>query len=336
MVQRYNSLSLSLQKNRLLKRFVFFLFVSLTFTSFSQKFPNLISPSKVTTIGYWNKNQTASYTVSQTSSSFKGKSDKASKSSTSTYEIRLKVVDSTEFTYVFEMVYSKSKMEDAEIPIAKELASLQDGMKIRYQTNELGQFDTILNLPELKTELFDKLQKSKSMIADGKIDEEMQSMYSMLIDNLIKNLEKLESVEAIFAEDIYSLHGLYGIQLELSKPLPVEMQYSTLGNIEMSGTGTITLSSINKTGDQCLINETDKPNKEELKEYLQTLALLFMIDEGKKMSMEELQISMNTKKKITMELSTGWMNKIVTTSTVKLTNKKGDRRKVTVSEYKRK
>ena len=60
-----------------------------------------------------------------------------------------------------------------------------------------------------------------------------------------------------------------------------------------------------------------------------------MMDTRKKISMEELAISLNTKKKMKMELSTGWLTKVVNTSTVKLSNKKGDQKKVAVTEYKK-
>jgi len=145
----------------------------------------------------------------------------------------------------------------------------------------------------------------------------------------------LDNIEALFLSDIITIHGFYGIEMQQGKPIDVELEYPTIGDIVLTGTGTLTLNTINKSKDECIFSTTEKPNRDELNQYLSSLALLFMMDSGKKISMEELSITMNTRKKMKMELSSGWMNSVEQTTITKLTNKKGDQKKVSTQLYTR-
>lgn len=298
----------------------------------AQDLPNLVSPTKVTSIGYWNNGQSARYHVKQQESSFKGKSEKPFKDTQSEYDIKLKVIDSTATSYDFEMYYTSYTPDEDADEFVKRIAELAFDIPIIYRTNELGQFDTILNLEELQKDLLEKLEESKSIFADSK-EVEATEIYIKIMDLMKLQFSDLENVEALFLSDIIMLHGYYGFEMQSGKPLDIELYYATIGDYVMTGTGKLTLSTINKGKDECIINATEKPNRDELKEYMESLALLFMLDSGKKFSMEELNITMNTKRKMKMELSTGWMNSVVNTSTTKLTNKKGEQRKVVVHEY---
>jgi len=148
----------------------------------AQEFPNLISPTKVTTIGYWNNGQSTDYHVKETQASYKGKSDKPFKSSSSEYDIELRVIDSTAESYVFEMEYTNYVPDPDAKQFIHKMAELQNDLPIRYRTNELGQFDTILNLEELQQQLIEKLD-----LCIGYIDQEedeLKEIYKMVITSM--------------------------------------------------------------------------------------------------------------------------------------------------------
>ncbi|HLP55221.1 MAG TPA: hypothetical protein VK151_09335 [Fluviicola sp.] len=300
---------------------------------YSQEYPNLVSPTKVTTIGYWYNGQSTDYHVKETHASYKGKSEKPFKSTTSEYDIQLKVTDSTATSYEFEMEYT-NYVPDAEAQqFIRKMAELQNNLPIRYRTNELGQFDTILNLEELQQQLIGKLELCVTYIEEE--EDEMKEIYKMVISNMSEQFKQLESIEALFLTDILMIHGFYGLEMQQGKPLDIELNYPTIGDIVLTGTGKVNLNAINKSKDECTFSTTEKPDRDELSQYMGSLALLFMMDSGKKISMEELSISMNTRKKMKMELSSGWMNSVEQTTTTKLTNKKGDQKKVTTQTYTR-
>ncbi|MDH4471413.1 MAG: hypothetical protein QE487_02335 [Fluviicola sp.] len=300
---------------------------------YTQEYPNLISPTKVTTIGYWNNGQSTDYHVKETQASYKGKSEKPFKSSSSEYDIELRVVDSTAESYVFEMKYTNYVPDPEAKQFIHKMAELQNDLLIRYQTNELGQFDTILNLVELQQQLIEKLE-----LCVGYIDEEedeMKEIYKMVITAMSEKFKQLNNIEALFLSDIITIHGFYGIEMQQGKPIDIELSYPTIGDIVLTGTGKVTLNTINKSKDECIFSTTEKPNRDELAQYVGSLALLFMMDSGKKISLEELSFTMNTRKKMKMELSSGWMNSVEQTTTTKLTNKKGDQKKISTQTYTR-
>src|SRR5687768_2802856 len=88
---------------------------------FAQDYPNLVSPTKVTTIGYWNNKQSAKYHVTEKSASYKGKSEKPHRESVSEYDIKLKVTDSTEHAYEFELVYTNYKPDEQVEAFVKQI-----------------------------------------------------------------------------------------------------------------------------------------------------------------------------------------------------------------------
>lgn len=196
----------------------------------------------------------------------------------------------------------------------------------------MGQFDTILNLEELQQDVIEKLNASKEILAEETDEKELIELYQLIMDNMVEKFKNLENIEALFLEDIYLIHGFYGFEMQVGKPIDIELDYATIGNFILTGTGTLTLNTISKPKDECIFSTSEKPNRDELAGYMESLALLFMLDSKKKFSLEELNITMNTKKKLKMELSTGWMNSVINTSTIKLTNKKGEQKKVNVME----
>jgi len=107
---------------------IVFLFPALL--SFSQDYPNLLFSSRITTVGYWHVGQMARYHVKESSASYKGKSDKPHNEQSNEYDIQLRVTNSTEHTYLFEMTYSNYKTDPNAKEIAKKLAELEDHMKI--------------------------------------------------------------------------------------------------------------------------------------------------------------------------------------------------------------
>jgi hypothetical protein len=305
------------------------------FNGIAQDYPNLVTPSKVTTIGYWNNGKSARYHVIEKAASYKGKSEKPFNEASSEYDIRLKVTDSTATSYDFEMIYTNYKPDPEAAAFIKKVGELAYNVPIRYRTDELGVFDTILNLEELQKDLVEKLELCRGYIAEEQ-EKETAEIFNMVFANMMEKFKDLENVEALYIRDILTLHGFYGFELQLGKPLDIELFYPTIGDVLLTGTGTITLNTINKTKDECIFSTTEKPNRDELKEYMGSLALMFMLESRKKISLEELNMTMSTKKKMKMELSTGWMNSVVLTSTVKLTNKKGDQKKVSTISFERK
>ncbi len=315
--------------------FAAFAILMLSSKLLAQEQPNLLSNSKVTTIGYWNIGDKSIYHVTESDTKYKANSDKIARQSKVEYDLELKVVDSTEHTYVFEARYLNQKHETNDQELEKILNSLQMESVIRYQTDEFGTFDTILNLTELKDELVQKLKESKTMVAESK-DPEMAKTYTTVIDLFIANFSTLEDVEAMYITDIITIHGIYGFELTLSKPIDLEMIFPTIGNLSLTGTGKLTLISINKAKNLAIMNLSSKPNKEELKEFMFSFITVFMMDKTKKINFKEANVNMSNKLKMTMSLSDGWMESVESSQTAIISDSKDKVKKMSSKLFTRK
>lgn len=311
--------------------FVFTAFLVVTLNA--QDYPNLLSNTKVTTIGYWKVGQKARYTVTSKDIAYKSNSDKIKKETESKYTIEIKVVDSTATSYDFELRYLDFEVKEDEDKFLSKLTNLQLESVIKYRTDELGIFDTILNLSELNEELIDKLNQSKTLVAEDAELKERSEFYNMIIDAFIQNFKALENVEAFYLIDILPIHGYYGIEMDLNKAMDLQLEFPTMADVVMTGQAKLTLNAINKPKDECSFFVSGKPNKEELKEYIAAFVMLFALDSGKKIEMQEANVNMNMKIKMKMELSTGWMTKVSESTTTTIKDEKRELKKVSTREF---
>lgn len=311
---------------------LYFLFTYFSLSAFSQELPNLLSPTKISTIAYFRNGDKVRYKITEESTKFKTNSDKILSTSTSTCFLDLAVVDSTEHSYVFEAKYVSQEYKSSDGELEKMLNQLQFESVIRYQTDEFGQFDTILNLEELKNQLIDKLEDAKEL-ASKEMEKEKAEVFSLIITAFIDRFEELEDVEALFLTDLIEIHSIYGWQMQIGKPQDVEVYYPTIGDLSLSGTGKINLVSITKPKDEARISISTKPNKDELMEYMSSFLLLFALDGTKRIKFSDAKVSMSTKTTYKMRLSDGWMQEIESKSQTSVSDEKHKAKRLVTKTY---
>ncbi len=316
-----------------MKNTVLILFFALfNFSLFCQEYPNLLSPTKISTFAYFKLGDKVRYKITEEATKFKTNSEKILSINSATYFLDLKVVDSTEHTFVFEAKYVAQENKSTDKELEKILSQLQFESVIRYQTDEYGLFDTILNLVELKAELIQKLEKSKELVSK-ELEANKSETYSLIITNFIKLFENLEDVEAFFLSDLIEIHAIYGLEIQVGKPIDIEVYYPTMGDLSLSGTGKINLSSINKPKDEAKISISTKPNKEELKEYMSTLLLMFTLDGTKRINFSDAKVSMSTKTTCKIRLSDGWIKEIESKSQANVSDAKHEAKRLVKKTY---
>lgn len=299
---------------------------------FSQEQPNLVSSTKVTTIGYWNIGDKVSYQVSQTDVTNKSGSTQPTKQKSNAYELEIKVIDSTEHSYVLEMKYLKSAVEGYDPQLQELMNSFQTGAPIRYQTDELGIFQKILNTVELQKDFKKKCEEFKKLLVANK-DEETAKPVIKILDDLLAEFSKPENIEVLYLGDIMAIHGNYGLELNLNKPADVDVEIPCLMDIVVKGSGKITLQTINKTKDLATISIRYKPNQDELKRYMKTFFELFVPAESKEFKVDDMKIDFEDTEKLQMHLSSGWMPSIQTSRTISVVFGEEKIKKVSTTDY---
>lgn len=292
---------------------------------------NLKSSNVITTLPYFEKGEARTYHVTETSETFKKSSTKPAESLTKGYDILIKVKDNTDTSYIMEMTYKNfknidiKKKKDEEAEFKKALKNITENLTVQYRTDENGTFDTILNLPELAEKIaktmeltIDKLITKMEITDQEKIDE-VKKTFGLIKEMFIKP----ENVEVLFLDDITIFHTMYGFELTLSKAQNLEIDFSLFNNKHINGVGTVNLTGINKAKDDCKFDLNEKPNTEELGNYLKDLIHYFVPEKDiKKGKTEDFKYNSTIKISYIMSLSTGWMDKISVVTKINTSNNK--------------
>lgn len=287
----------------------------------AQNYPNLINTKKVTTITYWDENDSQSYHFKTISEKFKNDKDKLESQVITDYDIDIKVVEAADSFYILELVYTNFEVrtDSKKHSIEDDFSSLQNGMKIRYRTNEIGQFDTILNLSELAKELEEQI----NLIVEKLYGEQTSEEFEEILNFLIKKFTTPENVEVLFLSDILTIHGYFGFEFTLDKQEEFEIVYPVFDEFELNGKGIVVLTSISKENDSFMINVNSAPSKGELEKYINQIFESFTFGlKGKQGELVDFKITSKSKARYSFELSSGWPKIITETITNTISTKK--------------
>lgn len=306
---------------------------------FSQniQFPNLKKSNLVTTIIYMNNGEKMKYHVTETNSNYKNGKEKPENSIKTEYDIELKITDSTEKTYSYELTYSGFKAENGETDLDNEIAKIMEGITIKFKTDEIGIFDTITNLGELSNTMVQSIDMISEKYMNLIKKEEAKKAMKNKLEFMKTIFTEPENLELAFQEDILSIFSLYGIEMTLNKPQEFEIEFPLLENFSLMGKAAITLKTIDKNNDQCIFESVERPDKGEINRFLSTFIGLFFpeIDEkDRKEKLPDIKFNGTTKVNYIMELSSGKMKSIKRNSTSKMNNGKKESKSVSVKEYK--
>ena len=306
---------------------ILFWFLSSQLFAQTTQFPNLIGNNKVTAIAYWELGDSRNYHVTITEESFKNDKKKPFKTSSLEYDVHLSVVEMEDSSYVLELVYENFVFPDQgknkEInEIENSFKELSEGLKIRYKTNELGEFDSIINLTELASQLDQQLTLLEETMVSKIEEENDKNSFEVFMKHYRSIILDPKNIEVLYAEEILKIHGYYGILMELSKPIDFVLEYPVFNSYLLNGKGTLTLNAINKDADQFVFSTNEQPDRAEMQSYLRTFFELLSAGlPESKLNFSEFSYSMKSKSKFTLELSSGWLIKVTrtSTSTTKLT-----------------
>lgn len=301
-------------------------------------FPNLIGSKTVTSVAYYNVGDSKTYHVTQSQEKFKNDAKKPGEFKSSEYDLNLKVVGSTDTTYTFVLTYHNLKIlkqsNKDKHKLDEACGRLSESLEIKYMTDEFGAFDSILNSLEL-AEVLDKAINAVQEEFEPKItDAKSKLEFSQRMAKFKAIISAPENISVLFIEDILNIHNLFGIEMTLGKPIEIDLIFPGLNGEQMNGTGIIQLKSIDKMKGEAKFSLVQKPNKDEVKEYIAFLAKLFFEEDGDvKNEASELKYSGSTKQEYQMSLQSGWMTKIKVSSNTKIVFKSKETRQVTKSEY---
>lgn len=283
-----------------------FLLILIVFVAVSevkaQDLPNYLSSKEVTTITYWEVGDQFKYKKTEEKDRYENGKQKATELISN--NITLTVKQQSDSSYLMELAYSNFQLEGEGLDLAGEII---DNLNIQYVTDETGMFDSITNAKELVTASIAQVEK---VIANSSLSKKEKKMRN----EILKSLFTENNIEALFVEDILLIHNYYGLSFVLNDPSAFETVYPTFGDIQLNGELVVTLKSIDKVNDKCILSGVQKPNAYELDGYMNVLAKEFGIDD----ELSDFSFSSKARDTYDMQLSTGTMNKVTYKQTTKV------------------
>ena len=213
--------------------------------------------STVQTIGYWDKKEKQTYTVSTDKFKLKG-TDTTSKENMK-YEVEITILDSTAKTYTIEWFYKNFSMETTN-ELMKKIMSIAQDMKVVIKTDDVGAFVEVVNWQEVR----DFIRK-----ATDKTRKEFKDIPKM--DAVIKQIEGTystkEAIESASISDIQQFYTFHGAKYKLGETLEGKIKVPNLyGSEPFDSDFTLYLDEINTDDNNYIMRATQSVNKEQLTE----------------------------------------------------------------------
>lgn len=172
-----------------------------------------VEDSSAQAVTYWNKGEVQTYIITNERMRFKGTD--TSELESGTYEVTLKVLDSTENSYTLQWV-SNVVGTRADDVLRQKLLEVSGNVRIVYKTDEMGAFMEVVNWEELR----DRIDKAIDVLAgmngdtkDNPIAEAVRKLYSTK-----------EAIESVAIKDILQFHLFFGVKYLLSNPVEMELK----------------------------------------------------------------------------------------------------------------
>jgi hypothetical protein len=188
---------MNLKRKEIYFAIFYFLFVFIPISVFSQ---TNAKDESVDIVGYWNLNEKLNYTIDNRR--YKITSNDSAKTEYYKYSVELFVKDSASKSYQFEWVYSRFET-NIENKVLQKLKQINEGLKVKVITTEIGQFVGIANYEEIK-------QKVKPLFSAIKAEFKDTPGASQLIKEHEAYYNSKDALENVAFKDIHQYYTFYG------------------------------------------------------------------------------------------------------------------------------
>jgi hypothetical protein len=299
----------------------FLLLLSIILTSLHVESQINYEDSTVQAITYWELNESHVYEITQSKN--KSKETVPTDEGAMRSEVRISVIDSTETSYTIEWRFLKHYIPNLDL--IPELKDLLDKKRYIYRTNELGEFEELLNWEEVRDNTLATAKVALNSVA--KSNNALNDSLSRLVNTFTESLMTKEYVEQKVIEPINMFHSFFGAEYKLGEileseieiPIPIPNMQSTKAQVK------VWFDSIDEEYDTYTLCYEQKIDQEAAKKLISE----FMDNLSKQLSNknlsdvvnEALREGLDYKITIYSEFdNTGWPLNIIGTTNINLGN----------------
>lgn len=213
-----------------------FILLLLILFSIAAKAQINIADSTAQVITYWGLNESYTYEILQ-SKEKNGEGENSEKDPIRSI-VQISVLDSTATSYVIEWRFLKHEIPNIDsIPTLRDLLNEK---KYVYRTNEIGEFEELLNWEEVRDNTLATTKASLSLAFQGKSGNETDSLvnstYAMMESLMTKEYVEQKVIEPVnifhtFFGGVYSLNEV--IETEIEIPIPAFNLGNTTAQVEI-------------------------------------------------------------------------------------------------------
>lgn len=174
---------------------------------------SLSSQISVQAVGYWDMNEKYEYKGSYQKYKVTGKDTVFE--SDMTYDVIVKITDSTSSSYKVEWLYKNHTFKRGN-KIAQLISNPNDSVKVEFITDELGAFKEVLNMEELLSFYY---KKFKTLIKKAE-DKELKKILN-LVNNQFKNENFIKNNSY---KDLLNFYTFHGAKYDLKKDYEAKMK----------------------------------------------------------------------------------------------------------------
>ncbi len=268
-------------------------------------------------VGYWHKGATKNITNTKVTT-------KVSKSGTTTETIKVnglwQIKDSTDKHYTIYYTYKTFEFSNLKDSINIAFAEIFKGVTVKYKTNEVGIFDTIVNLNEIM-----ELTKKGINGIIKKMNWPDDEKSRVVIDNVKALLNNPVMLQNSISEDMVLIHYFYGLEYKLNTPYTYDSYMdNNLGGEPFPAKVVFRLTAINASADRAKFIATTTPDAANYKriiyETMCTFAEQMQVEKPKKSDFETSTAL--HKCEAETSIAEGWPLKIVFTKISSLEDNK--------------
>lgn len=214
-----------------------------------------VKDSTVQVIGYWSKLDKQSYNISYEKLKIKNK-DTISRELMQ-YEVDLKIIDSTENSYITEWYYKNFKI-DTDNELVKKITSLSDNISVLIKTDEFGSFLEVVNWESVRDYLNKVTKELKKELKDIPNSEQ-------IIENVKKIYSSKQSIESNAIKDAIQFYSFHGVKYKLGEEVSGDITVSNnFGGKPFDTKIKYSLDEINSDDGNSIIRMKQVVNSEQL------------------------------------------------------------------------
>lgn len=214
-----------------------------------------MSDSTAQVIGYWNKNDKQTYIVTQ--QDFKIKDSDTTSGESYKYFVDISIVDSTADSYIINWLYRDYEILSDDTLLEK-LLSISENLNITIRTNEIGEFQEVMNWEDIRDYILKGIEIVKNEIKD-------MPEFVNYINQMAGMFNTKESVESAAIKEMHQFYTFHGGRYEYGEEYIAEMKAANLYGGEPFDTKmTVWLDELNPDDNNFIVRMTQTIDSKQL------------------------------------------------------------------------